>query len=95
MAACSQHVRAHCERPGGPFDAGRGQSHARSHGLPKSHVRRAKGHSEVCGGRVVPKLAWGPSRFSPPPLTYGLWPMVRRKAVLERYAILRCLWHEI
>eukprot|EP00966_Prymnesium_polylepis_P120109 2775652-Prymnesium_polylepis.1 len=25
----------------------------------------------------------------------GLWPMVRRKAVLERYAALRCLWHEV
>eukprot|EP00966_Prymnesium_polylepis_P232789 5383800-Prymnesium_polylepis.1 len=26
---------------------------------------------------------------------YGLWPMVRRKAVLGRYAVLRCLWHEV
>eukprot|EP00966_Prymnesium_polylepis_P118402 2737790-Prymnesium_polylepis.1 len=25
----------------------------------------------------------------------GLWPMVRRKAVPERYAALRCLWHEV
>eukprot|EP00966_Prymnesium_polylepis_P027204 629114-Prymnesium_polylepis.1 len=25
----------------------------------------------------------------------GLWPIVRRKAVLGRYAALRCLWHEI
>eukprot|EP00966_Prymnesium_polylepis_P288415 6661930-Prymnesium_polylepis.1 len=25
---------------------------------------------------------------------YGLWLLVRRKAVLERYAALRCLWHE-
>eukprot|EP00966_Prymnesium_polylepis_P165640 3828957-Prymnesium_polylepis.2 len=24
---------------------------------------------------------------------YGLWPVVRHKAVLERYAALRCLWH--
>eukprot|EP00966_Prymnesium_polylepis_P299673 6925078-Prymnesium_polylepis.1 len=23
----------------------------------------------------------------------GLWPMVRHKVVLERYAALRCLWH--
>eukprot|EP00966_Prymnesium_polylepis_P106469 2465509-Prymnesium_polylepis.1 len=23
----------------------------------------------------------------------GLWPMMRHKAVLERYAALRCLWH--
>eukprot|EP00966_Prymnesium_polylepis_P020244 466666-Prymnesium_polylepis.1 len=26
---------------------------------------------------------------------HGLKPMVDRKAVLERYAALRCLWHEI
>eukprot|EP00966_Prymnesium_polylepis_P039212 910206-Prymnesium_polylepis.2 len=26
---------------------------------------------------------------------YGVWPMVRRKAVLGRYTALRCLWHEI
>jgi hypothetical protein len=25
----------------------------------------------------------------------GLWPMVRHKAVLERYAALRCLWHGV
>eukprot|EP00966_Prymnesium_polylepis_P272163 6288229-Prymnesium_polylepis.1 len=25
----------------------------------------------------------------------GLWPMVRRKAVLKRNAALRCLWHEV
>eukprot|EP00966_Prymnesium_polylepis_P233259 5394717-Prymnesium_polylepis.1 len=25
----------------------------------------------------------------------GLWPMDRRKAVFERYAALRCLWHEV
>eukprot|EP00966_Prymnesium_polylepis_P192319 4457651-Prymnesium_polylepis.1 len=25
----------------------------------------------------------------------GLWPMVRRKAVLGRYAALRCLWHDV
>eukprot|EP00966_Prymnesium_polylepis_P254979 5891400-Prymnesium_polylepis.1 len=25
----------------------------------------------------------------------GLWPMMRHKAVLERYAALLCLWHEI
>eukprot|EP00966_Prymnesium_polylepis_P209794 4859110-Prymnesium_polylepis.1 len=30
-----------------------------------------------------------------PSIRYGLWPMVRRKAVLERYAAPRCLWHEI
>jgi hypothetical protein len=31
------------------------------------------------------------------PIAYygGLWPMVHRKAVLERYAALRCLWHGV
>eukprot|EP00966_Prymnesium_polylepis_P282934 6537473-Prymnesium_polylepis.1 len=27
-------------------------------------------------------------------VAYGLWPLVRRKAVFGRYAVLRCLWHE-
>eukprot|EP00966_Prymnesium_polylepis_P001321 30205-Prymnesium_polylepis.1 len=26
---------------------------------------------------------------------HGLWPMVCRKAVLKRYAALRCLWHGV
>eukprot|EP00966_Prymnesium_polylepis_P013968 322129-Prymnesium_polylepis.1 len=28
-------------------------------------------------------------------MAYVLWPMMRHKAVLKRYAALRCLWHEM
>eukprot|EP00966_Prymnesium_polylepis_P001662 38497-Prymnesium_polylepis.1 len=32
---------------------------------------------------------------TPSGLWPGLWPMVRRKVVFGRYAVLRCLWHEV
>eukprot|EP00966_Prymnesium_polylepis_P117454 2714843-Prymnesium_polylepis.3 len=36
-----------------------------------------------------------PDGRKPPRTRRGLWPMVRREAVLGRYAVLRCLWHEV
>eukprot|EP00966_Prymnesium_polylepis_P275718 6370460-Prymnesium_polylepis.1 len=41
---------------------------------------------------IQPASGWVPSRGHTR-TPDGLWPMVRRKAMLERYAALRCLWH--
>eukprot|EP00966_Prymnesium_polylepis_P243453 5629833-Prymnesium_polylepis.1 len=55
------------------------------------HMRKCTGASspsDVIGRRTEPR----PRLRRPSP---GLWPMVRRKAVLGRYAVLRYLWHEV